>query len=102
VHGARAWLSIATSRTAAIVHEPGREGVFDPVAFSAAAVATVGTTVSIPKDAWHEVTRIGGARLLMIFTPGRSDRYLAELAALRETDIQEEIVVKALSHKRDL
>ena len=62
----------------------------------------VGTTVSIPKDAWHEVTRIGGARLLMIFTPGRSDRYLAELAALRETDIQEEIVVKALSHNRDL
>ena len=62
----------------------------------------IGTTVSIPKDAWHEVTRIGGARLLMIFTPGGSDRYISGLAVLRETDIQEEIVVKALSHKRDL
>ncbi len=65
-------------------------------------IATAGMTISIPKDAWHEVSSANGARLLTIFTPGGFDHYLAELAALSETDIENESIVKALNSKYDL
>jgi quercetin dioxygenase-like cupin family protein len=64
--------------------------------------ATAGMTISIPKDVWHEVSTVNGARLLTIFTPGGFDHYLAELAALSEQDIQSEAIVKALKEKYDL
>jgi hypothetical protein len=59
-------------------------------------------TISIPKDVWHEVSSVNGARLLTIFTPGGFDHYLAELAALDASDIEDEAIVKALGHKYDL
>lgn len=68
----------------------------------ATTTATVGMTISILKDVWHEVSTVNGARLLTIFTPGGFDHYLAELAALDATDIEDEAVVTALAHKYDL
>ena len=66
------------------------------------AIATTGMTISIPKDVWHEVSTVNGARLLTIFTPGGFDHYLSELAALSEQDIQSEAIVKALNERYDL
>ncbi len=69
---------------------------------SGTTIATTGMTISIPRGAWHEVSSATGARLLTIFTPGGFDHYLAELAALSKTDIQDESIVQALGAKYDL
>jgi quercetin dioxygenase-like cupin family protein len=65
-------------------------------------IATPGTTVTVPANARHEVTSLGGARLVTIFTPGGFDRYLAELAALSPAELDDADRIRALGERYDI
>jgi quercetin dioxygenase-like cupin family protein len=65
--------------------------------------ATKGTTVHIPPGVPHAVTTEGRtAKMLMIFQPSGFDQYLAELAAMDETDFADAGKMEALALKHDI
>jgi len=65
-------------------------------------IATPGTTLTVPANTQHEVTCIGGGRLLTIFTPGGFDRYLAELAALTPAELDDADCIRELGQRYDI
>jgi quercetin dioxygenase-like cupin family protein len=65
-------------------------------------VATVGTTLNVPPNVWHEVKSVDGAKLLTIFSPGGFDSYLEELVALTEGQYGDAELVRGLSERYDI
>jgi quercetin dioxygenase-like cupin family protein len=65
-------------------------------------IARPGATVTIPANIRHEVTSLGGGRLVTIFTPGGFDRYLAELAALTPVELDDAVRIRELGERYDI
>ena len=66
------------------------------------AIATPGSTVTIPSNVSHEVSCLAGGRLVTIFTPGGFDHYLAELAALTPDELGDADRIRELGERYDI
>jgi mannose-6-phosphate isomerase-like protein (cupin superfamily) len=64
--------------------------------------ATPGMTVNVPPGVWHVVSCPAGGRLITVFTPGGFDHYLAELAALDQSQLADEHLMARLGEQYDI
>jgi mannose-6-phosphate isomerase-like protein (cupin superfamily) len=78
------------------------EGSVDFVFDDEKVTATVGTTLNVPPNVWHEVRSEDGAKLLTIFSPGGFDQYLEELVALPEGMYADAPFMKNLAERFDI
>lgn len=65
-------------------------------------VTTVGTTVNIPPNVWHEAKSASGAKMMSIFSPAGFEAYLAEMATLTDENFVDEAFMNRLNEKYDI
>jgi mannose-6-phosphate isomerase-like protein (cupin superfamily) len=63
-----------------------------------------GTTLHVPPNIPHGLRVLNGqpARLLMLYSPGGFDQYLAEMKKLTNEQFEDEEFMKALDQKYDI
>lgn len=64
--------------------------------------ASVGTTINISANVWHEAKSENGAKMLTIFSPAGFEDYLAELKTLTDDQFSDERFMQALNEKYDI
>jgi quercetin dioxygenase-like cupin family protein len=64
-------------------------------------VASRGMTINIPPNVIHEVISEEGGRLITVFSPGEFDKYLAEMAAMTETQFADGVLMRTLAEQYD-
>ena len=65
-------------------------------------VASVGTTINIPPNVWHEAKSENGAKMLSIFSPAGFEDYLAEMKTLTDEQFADAPFMQALNEKYDI
>lgn len=65
-------------------------------------VATVGTTINVPPNVWHEAKSKNGARMLSLFSPAGFEDYLARLKTLTDEHFADEAFMQALNEEFDI
>ena len=65
-------------------------------------VATVGTTVNVPPNVWHEAESESGATMMSIFSPAGFEDYLAEMATLTDDQFADESFMTRLGERYDI
>lgn len=65
-------------------------------------VATVGTTINVPPNVWHEAKSENGARMLSVFSPAGFEDYLAQMKTMTDEQFADEAFMKALNEKYDI
>ncbi len=65
-------------------------------------VASVGTTINVPPNVWHEAKSENGAKMLSVFSPAGFEDYLAQLKTLTDEQFTDEAFMQALNEKYDI
>lgn len=64
-------------------------------------MATVGMTINVPPQTWHDVRCENGGKLITIFSPGGFDLYLEALAGMSSAQFADEALMTALGEQYD-
>jgi quercetin dioxygenase-like cupin family protein len=65
-------------------------------------VATMGTTVNVPPNVWHEAKSESGAKMISIFSQAGFEDYLAEMATLTDEQFADQAFMTRLNEKYDI